>query len=478
MTEYAQTLQAIFEYVDFSRTRQTPYNADTYNLLRMYELCRRLGDPQVDAATLHIAGSKGKGSTSAMIAAILQAAGLRTGLYTSPHLHTFRERIRLDGVLISQEEVVRLWRQMYPTVRSLPGTTTFEIITALAFIYFSQQQVDCTVLEVGLGGRLDATNVVTPCVCAITPLSLEHTNLLGPTLRHIAHEKAGILKPGVPAIIAPQQAEAMAVIRQRAKQVAAPLQRLGREWRWRVRQTTTAGVYFDVIGPGVRYDDLYLPLVGAHQAVNGTLAVALAHAMQIQGYDIPPAAVRAGLRQTRWPGRLECLNTSPLIITDSAHNRHSAETLHAALQLFPHRRRFLLFGASADKDIHGMMEALGPEAAGIIITRSFHPRAAAPEELAAIVRHILPDRPIYTAPDTPSALQKALSLAAADDLILVTGSVFVVADARQSWLALHPDAFPADDWAHFAEPIDGDFTPMLPGPEALRTHPATLAVAV
>ncbi len=459
---YARTLREIFAHVDYSRNRQHSYDAETYNLDRMRELVRRMGDPQDAFPIMHIAGSKGKGSTSAMATAIMQAAGYRTGLYTSPHLHTFRERLRIDGELISRQRLTDLWRQARPEVESLPGTTTFEIITLLAFLHFAAPPVDWAVLEVGLGGRLDATNVVTPSACAITALSLEHTDLLGDNIVDIAAEKAGIIKPGAPVVTGPQPPEAMTVIRQAAREAGAPLVRVGADWRWEIREQSPDGLQLDIYGPDSTITDVHIPLTGAHQAVNATIAVALVDALRTAGVHLSPEIIREGLSRTYWPGRLEVISRQPYILLDSAHNQDSATRLKNALATFPHQRLILLFGASADKDIAGMLEVLGQEADVIILTRSFHPRSADPAWLAQIAQPRFPGKTIQTIEETTSALAQALTLTGPDDLILVTGSIFVVAAIREAWIALHPRALPPDDWAHFSEPIDGQFTPMLP----------------
>ncbi len=459
---YTRTLREIFAHVDYSRNRQHAYNAETYNLHRMRELVRRMGNPQNHFPALHIAGSKGKGSTSAMTTAILQAAGYRTGLYTSPHLHTFRERLRIDGDLISRERLVRLWEQARPTVEALSGTTTFEIITLLAFMHFASPPVDWAVLEVGLGGRLDATNVITPAACAITALSLEHTDLLGDSIAAIAAEKAGVIKPGAPVVTGPQPPEAMAVISQQARQVGAPMIRVGQDWRWEIRDISPDGLQLDIYGPDSTITDVTLPLTGAHQAVNAAIAVALVHTLRDQGVEITPDIIRKGLAAAYWPGRLETLSQRPTLLLDSAHNRDSAARLRSALDFFPHQRLILLFGVSGDKDITGMLEILGEEADAIIVTRSFHPRAAEPARLAATARSILPQKTIIATPDATPGLEQALALAEPDDLVLATGSIFLVAAVREAWIARAPHALPPTDWAHFAEPIDGQFSPMLP----------------
>ncbi len=459
---YTRTLREIFAHVDYSRNRQHRYDADAYNLDRMRELVRRMGDPQKAFPSVHIAGSKGKGSTSAMTMAILQAAGYRTGLYTSPHLHTFRERMRIDGELISRQQLTDLWRQARPVVESLPETTTFEIITLLAFLHFATPPVDWAVLEVGLGGRLDATNVVSPAACAITALSLEHTDLLGDHITDIAAEKAGIIKPGAPVVTGPQPPEAMAVLQQTAREAGAPLVRVGKDWRWDIRDQSPQGLRLDIYGPDSTITDVYIPLTGAHQAANATLAVALVDALRPVGVHISPDSIREGLSHSYWPGRLELLSRRPAILLDSAHNRDSATRLKNALATFPHQRLILLFGVSADKDIAGMLTVLGDEADAIVLTRSFHPRAANPAELAHIARPFFPRKRIQITENTSSALEQALALAGPDDLILATGSIFVVAAVREAWAARHPRALPPEDWVHFCEPIDGEFTPMLP----------------
>ncbi|RUA17539.1 MAG: bifunctional folylpolyglutamate synthase/dihydrofolate synthase [Clostridia bacterium] len=459
---YARTLREIFLHVDYSRNRQHPYNAETYNLDRMRELVRRMGLPQTTFASVHIAGSKGKGSTSAMTEAILRTAGYRTGLYTSPHLHTFRERMRIDGALIPRQRLVALWKKVKPVVESMTGATTFEIITLLAFMHFSEPPVDWAVIEVGLGGSLDATNVILPAACAITSLSLEHTDLLGDTIAAIAAEKAGIIKPDVPVITGPQTPVALSVIQRVAKEVGAPLVRLGVEWRWRLREQRPDGLLLDIFGPDSTITDVSVPLTGAHQAINATLAVALASSIADPAYPLSPATIRRGLAHTYWPGRLEQFGQQPRIVLDSAHNRESATRLKDALKIFPHQRLFLLFGASSDKDIDGMLDILGFGAAEIILTRSFHPRAADVPTMARIARKRFPRKMIHLTEDVAPALSLALSRAHPDDLILVAGSIFVVAAAREAWRDFHPSAFSPDDWVYTPEPIDGQFTPMLP----------------
>ena len=287
-TDYQAALDYIFNYVDYERRRSVPYTETAWNLDRARRVLAALGNPHERLRFVHVAGSKGKGSTAANVESILRASGFRTGFYTSPHLHTFRERIRIDGQLIDRADVVRLLAECKSAVEAVPAITTFEIITVLALLHFAQQQVDWVVLEVGLGGRLDATNVVTPAVSVITPISYEHTALLGNTLDLIAREKAGIIKPGVPVVVAPQHDEALAAIQAVADQQGARLILAGRDWTWRSVADTLDGQVFDIeyaADPAVpsfakitapvlarTFSSLHTPLLGTHQLANATVA--------------------------------------------------------------------------------------------------------------------------------------------------------------------------------------------------------------
>jgi dihydrofolate synthase/folylpolyglutamate synthase len=388
----------------------------------MCRLLDRLGNPHQQLRSVHIAGTKGKGSTAAMTESILRAAGYRTGLFTSPHLHTFRERIRIDGRPIPRGDLIDLLHRCQPALESEPDRTTFEVMTALAFVYFVQSQIEWAVIEVGLGGRLDATNVIHPAACAITAVSLDHTEVLGHTLALIAGEKAGIIKPDVPVVVAPQAEEAMPVIRGAAAAQAARLITVGPTlaneslasemhppYTWQWTGTAEAGLAeqrFSLQGPlGTVYADLAIPFLGRHQLANASTAVALAYELQQQGATIPRSAIYAGLRRARWPGRLEVLAQRPWIVVDGAHNADSAHKLRAAIQeLFPYRRLGLLFGASADKDIRGMLTALLPATDCCWISASQHPRAAAQSDLASLARSLRPEIDITIAPDVASAL--------------------------------------------------------------------------
>ncbi|GAB4558016.1 MAG: folylpolyglutamate synthase/dihydrofolate synthase family protein [Anaerolineae bacterium] len=457
MDAYQETLDYIYRTARYGRHG---YSASRYDLSRMRRILRRLGDPHRQLRCVHIAGTKGKGSTAAMCEAVLRSAGYRTGLFTSPHLHTFRERIRVDGRLIPIDDLVQLVEECRPALESEPDRTVFETITALAFVYFVRQAVDWVVIEVGMGGRLDATNVVQPDVCAITSLSLDHVDILGHTLSLIAWEKAGIIKPGIPVVTAPQANEAMNVIRQVCRDNDARLIRVGAspdaDWRWHdATRIDLYGQRFSVSSAeGVSWPALEIPFLGGHQLANATVAIAVLAELQRRGVAIPEPALRDGLRSAVWPGRLEVLRSAPWIVVDSAHNVDSATKLALALrENFDYRRLCLVFGASQDKDIRGMLQVFLPLADLRIVSRSVHPRAADPWELAAVADEVMPGVPLSVTGAMEEAMTEALAWARPDDLVLVTGSIFAVAAARAVLAEQGIIALPADDWAYEADPV-------------------------
>lgn len=470
MGRYQDALTYIFSYVNYEKQPRYAYSALTFDLSRMEALLERLGRPQDRFRSVHIAGTKGKGSTAATVESVLRAAGFRTGLYTSPHLHTWRERIRLDSELIPKATLVELVDRTREAIEATPGITAFEIMTAIAFLYFAEAGVEWAVLEVGLGGRLDATNVVHPAVCGITSLSYDHVELLGHTLSLIAWEKAGIIKAGVPVVSAPQMPEAMGVIHRVCADTGARLVTVGEDWIWEGHEINLHGQTLTVRrqSDGLTLSDLQIGLLGRHQLVNATTAVALVEELMGQGVAVSQDALRQGLANASWPGRFEVLQKQPVVVIDSAHNRDSALKLRAALEAaFPrpaHGRLALIFGASADKDIAGMLEAfLAPQDDGthrtadkVIVTRSNHPRAADPIHLADEVRRLCVSCPISVHEDVGDALLEALVWARPNDVICVTGSIFVVARARQQWAERHPDAFPPDDWVWQDETVGAE----------------------
>lgn len=446
---YQETLDFLYTFIDYSLQRNFRMSPEKFNLARMEALLARLGNPHLAYPVIHIAGTKGKGSVAAMCASALQAAGYRVGLYTSPHLVEYIERIRLDGREIPSEDLVALVDEIRPHLTAIPEITTFEITTALAFWYFARSGATAAVIEVGLGGRLDATNVVTPLVSVITSLSYDHAEILGDTLAKIAGEKAGIIKPGHPIVLAPQRTEAYQAVAQIAAQRAAPLIEVGRDWLYAQDSHTLDGQSFLVwradeqpqvnafIESGGLYEweptRLYIPLLGHHQVQNAATAYAALQTARAEGLTLREDDIRRGFAQTVWQGRFEVLQRYPPVVIDSAHNRDSALKLRLALDdYFPGQSVILLYGASEDKDIPGMFAELLPRVRRVIATQSTHPRAANAERLVALAHQA--GCPARSIPDFLEAFAAARQLAAQQQaVLLVTGSIFIAAAARQAW---------------------------------------------
>ena len=427
-----QALDYIYSFIDYE-SQPRLRDAIHYDLRRMDELLARLDNPHLKARTVHIAGTKGKGSVAAMIASALTASGYVTGLYTSPHLHTFNERIRIDNRLISNEELVSLVDRLKPEVEvvnkkaTYGQLTTFEIITALGFAYFEQKGVDWQVIEVGLGGRLDATNVVEPEICIITSISFDHTEVLGNTLAEIATEKAGIIKPNKIVVVSPQVDEVDRVIEKACLNCQAELVRVGSDVTWRSTGFDYNRQSLQVKGRTGSYE-LTIPLLGQHQLNNAATAVAALEVLAGKGFHISEENITSGLAKVNWPGRLQVLNRRPLVVVDGAHNPDSASKLRQSLeQYFDFDKSVLIIGASSDKDIAGIISELVPLFDEVIATHSIHPRAMPSASIVAECR-----RQGVEAKETDDisiALPLALSMVGEKDLICVTGSLFVIAGA-------------------------------------------------
>jgi dihydrofolate synthase/folylpolyglutamate synthase len=433
---YEEALDYLYSFVDFSRERSDRYSADAFDLTRMVELMARLGQPQLAYPTIHVAGTKGKGSVSAMIASALGLGGYLTGLYTSPHLTQFTERIQIDGEEITPEEVVEITGELRQHVPHVPGLTTFELVTALGFMAFARRDVDCAVIEVGLGGRLDATNVVQPLVTVITSISYDHTHLLGESLEEIAREKAGIIKAGVPLVLSPQPSEARRAILARAKEVGSAVIEVGKDWR-------VSGVEQDLEGQSLvitRVADpeeaipLRIPLLGQHQLENAAAAYAALDLVSEYGLPVGSDAVQEGFGEVDWPGRFQILAHNPDVVVDAAHNRESSRRLAETVEaVFPGRPVTLIMGASADKDLEGMLLELAPVADRIIFTQAFHPRAEDPEALQQLAKGLGFEG--ECAGTVSEALVTAMADATPDSVILATGSLFVIGEilGRNEW---------------------------------------------
>lgn len=398
-------------------------------------LMKIMDDPHKKFRAVHIAGTNGKGSTSAFIASMLSAAGYRVGLYTSPHLISFTERIRINGTPITEAKVVELARRVRTGYQRLsPGAeplnpTFFEVTTAVAFIYFAEEGVDIAVIETGMGGRLDSTNVITPLVSVITNIDLEHTEFLGNTLELIANEKAGIIKQRVPVVTGAMQPGSMLVVNQAANSVQAPVFRLGNEFKCE-NISGRDGQWFDYQGMKVSYDRLSIILRGRYQVDNACVALAAIECLRTAGFCVEEDALRAGLEKAFWEGRLERVAQRPDIYLDGAHNPASAKMLASAVKELKlrYRRLVLVIGILGDKDYRGIISELAPLSDLVIVTRPEYSRAMDLAVLAEEVRAF--HHAVETADTVGQAIEKAKEKANSDDLILITGSLYVVGDAR------------------------------------------------
>ena len=387
---FQQAVEYIQGLINYERTPAQAAMSRYLNLDRMRALLELAGSPERELRFVHLAGTKGKGSTAAMIARMLMAAGRRVGLYTSPHLITFRERMRVNGEMISEEEFARQVEGVVAAIEALRDSTSgppsfFEVLTLVAVQWFAQQHAEVVVLETGLGGRLDATNVFTPLATAITTLAVDHTSELGDTLAQIAGEKAGIIKPGVPVVSAPQLAEAAAVIARVANEVGSPLYRVGHELRLLPGgRISLSGQRFSLAGRLDDYRDLRCPLLGEHQRVNAAVAVGLAECLREAGEPLSAEAIRTGLARVVWPGRLQILQDAPLLLLDGAHDPAAIAALLTALeQYFPARPRRFVLAFLRDKDWPRMLAQLAPGAARVHPHRRRYPARRAAGQPAA-----------------------------------------------------------------------------------------------
>ena len=435
-TKYQQALDYIYSFVDYSRTHQDNLSPENFDLARMREFASALGNPQDSFKAIHIAGSKGKGSTSAFCAAALQEAGYSVGLYTSPHLKNFEERIQINRKPIPRADLVELVEEIKPHVAAVPQLTTFEITTGLGFLYFARQKVDVAVIEVGLGGRLDATNIITPNVSVITALYLDHTSILGDTLEEIAAEKAGIIKPNVPVVLAPQKEAARQVVNRIAKRRASPLTQVGEDYVYEQQSASLAGQTFHIAETHAKLienpTELSTKLLGKFQIENAATAYAALHAANENGIAISKENIQKGFAKTAWAARFEVIQENPPVILDSAHNPASILKLRQTVkEFFNEKPIILVFGISEDKKLSGMFANILPYTKKIICAQAAHPRAMNAEKLLEAARPF--GIPAEAIPNVGDALWKAMQIAGDEALVLVTGSIFVAASARIAW---------------------------------------------
>ncbi len=431
-----------FWYGRVNYERKVPQPGDL-KLDRMRALLHRLGDPHEKLRTVHVAGSKGKGSTCAMLASVLRHAGYRVGLFTSPHLTDVRERIQVNGELIGRDELAELMAEIKPAVEELETAgepvTFFEVGTALGFLHFLRQKCDIAVIEVGLGGRFDSTNVLTPLVSIITSISLDHTQMLGETVEQIAFEKAGIIKPGVPVVGGVTEPGPRAVIERVAAERGSPLAQLEIDFRY-VRgfpgkrlERRGIGLLSTVVRTSAYEWAIIAGLPGSHQLRNASLVVATVERLDSAGFRISDSDVREGIRSVKWPARFEFIGTKPRAILDCAHNVASAQALVETLHyFFLPRRRVLIFAVSSDKDIPGMFRVLAPHFRRFYLTRyQQSTRAVPPEQLAAMLP---PEVERVLCPTPADAWSAAVADATPETLVVIAGSVFLAGELRPALL--------------------------------------------
>jgi dihydrofolate synthase/folylpolyglutamate synthase len=431
---YNKALDYLYSFVDYSLKHSSELAKAEFNLDRMFALMDELGNPQSAYPIIHVAGTKGKGSVSALCASALKAGGYKVGLYTSPHLLDYCERIQVNGESISHRLMVELVEEIKPAVARVPFLTTFEITTALGFLAFARQGCNAAVVEVGLGGRLDATNIVTPKISAITSLSYDHMAVLGDTLAKIAGEKAGIIKQGLPVVSSPQKDEALDVLERVARLKECEFTLVGRDIR------------FGRLGASLDSQTLYLysstssskmmvtiPLLGEHQMENAATAYA---ALKASGIELSDESIQKGFSQVKWRARFEIARRDPPVIFDSAHNQDSFLKLRQTLdEYFPGQQAYLIFGASEDKNIPGMFAEMKPKIKKLIVTRADHPRALEAEKIIELASQAGVESEAVS--PVEAALARALELSAKDgSIVLSAGSMFVTAEVMQAWKKL------------------------------------------
>lgn len=444
---YDAALERVMGLANFERSTQDPKHW-SFHLERMGLLMERLGNPHRAVPAIHVAGTKGKGSTVAMITSALAAQGYKVGMYTSPHLHRTVERIRIGLDPIAPDDFAGLVEAVWPTVESAGETgsygdvTFFEMLTAMAFVWFERVGADFQVVEVGLGGRLDATNVVAPEICAIAHISLDHVSTLGTSIAAIAREKAGIIKRGVPVVVAPQPPAAIEVFREVAAEKGAPLTDVSSERSWRMLESDMSGQSFELDGPnGKRM--LRIPLLGAHQLDNAATAVTILETLEESGVTLSDDSIARGLESVKWPARMHFASRNGrLVVADGAHNPHSAMRLVEAIRdHVEFRRVFLVFGALRGHSVAGMLRELKQLAPDVLAVRSRDLRSMASDEVAEEARS-QGLAVISVMEDVGAATRRALERAEADDLIIGTGSLTVAAEMIEEMEGVDPELYP------------------------------------
>jgi dihydrofolate synthase/folylpolyglutamate synthase len=434
---FSRALRYLGSLSDYERLRIVRYTSQNFDLDRMRTLLKKLGNPQDQYKTVHVAGTKGKGSTCAMVAAMLQASGYKVGLYSSPHLVDIRERIQINGEMIPTADFARLVRLVEPIIsKSKPIPSYFDVLTAIAFKYFAEEKVDIAIIETGLGGRLDSTNVLKPEVTAITSISKDHMAQLGNTLGKIATEKGGIFKHNIPALSVLQDPEAEAALKACAEKVGAPLEFVGKqiEFSYRFESSRMLGPHNRVCltTANTKFEHLAVPLVGEHQAINCGLALSIIDKLKGRGFtNITDMKAMEGLNKLVMPGRMEQISTNPRVIVDGAHNAASVDAFMRAIgQHVPYDSMVLIFGCCSDKDVIGMLEKITGGADKVIFTKVDNIRTADPNELAAQYTELY-GKMAQVAGSLEEALAIANRAVTKEDLVCITGSFYLVGEAKK-----------------------------------------------
>ena len=434
---YDEAISYLYGRTDYEKEKRLRYNVTTFNLGRMEKFLSLLGNPHKKLRSVHIAGTKGKGSTATMLARMLEANGYKVGMYTSPHVLHLHERITVNSEMISESQMLDLMNRIYAPVEKMAKTdpvTFFELMTALAFLHFIDEKIDIAVIETGMGGRLDSTNVIKPQLIGITSLSIDHQAQLGESIDSIAEEKAGVFKRGVPAISVQQEPAAMSVLKSRAVALKAPLSITGGDIDFSHRFETSRehGPHTRVCltTPTSKFEHLRVPLHGMHQAINCGLALAMLDKLKSIGYKIDNEKATEGLSKVSLSGRMEMIYNDPRIMIDAAHNAASIRALINAIgQNIPYDSMVVIFGCNQDKDVRGMLQELQFGADKVIFTRSNSAKAMSPDELAEIYTEIC-GKMCQTAVSLGPALQLANSAVSKEDLICITGSFYLIGQAK------------------------------------------------
>ncbi|MGR3302328.1 MAG: bifunctional folylpolyglutamate synthase/dihydrofolate synthase [Candidatus Scalindua sp.] len=433
---YKQAIEFLLQTIDYEKLTQYKYDTSTFDLKRMEEMMAFAGNPHKKGRYIHITGTKGKGSTATIIASVLKAFGLKTGLFTSPHLIYLGERMKVNDRMISQTMFVQLINRLKPYIDNIMlknptlMPTFFEIVTAIAFLHFEKKQADISVLEVGMGGRLDSTNIILPEISVITPIGYDHTDRLGHTLDRIAYEKAGIIKEGVPVVSSMQEPEALSVISKTCKEKNARLYLVGRDILINnIKVTKRNGVYgteCEIRTWRNKYKNIFLPLIGRHQIENGATAIGTLEILSETGViKADNEMIIKALAKVKCQARIEVVSEKPLIVLDTAHTVSSMKILRESVkENLSFKKLIVVIGLSEDKDIAGILREITCAADDLILTRTGNPREAEPRQMAITAKHFYQKKPIVIE-DIGEAFKEAKIIAKKDDLICITGSFFL-----------------------------------------------------